>query len=153
MLISVNLDPARARVWQSRLVQDLRNDGHQVSLSRADVPSAPAPAGCNLLMLLERMIYGQPAGASAPVELPDLFFENQRFADKPGLIFDLSGAPISGNSLQIPSIVPLYDGLPGEAAAMSAILAGRAPSITIARKTPSKASPELFAAGIPAIET
>jgi hypothetical protein len=122
--IRMILNPARARVWHRRLAEALRKQGHTVSLAIST--ARPAPLSVNLLMTLERLVYGQK------VDAPGAFWQPEATAvpsDADDLILDMTGAPAPATSTR--TLQPIYAGALAEDAAIVALLVGKPPEIGV----------------------
>jgi hypothetical protein len=130
-----------ARRWQANLAAALRRAGHSVA-SRYEAPAPTRYSGVELLLELERLAYGAQSLAFAREDIPD-----EAPQSGSGLAIDLREQPMEdGDAI---TLVPLFDGAPGEAALLAALLDGRVPEITIARWG---VEPQIVARGLPALE-
>jgi hypothetical protein len=129
-----------ARRWQANLAAALRRDGHSVA-TRYEAPAAPRYRGVELLLELERLAYRTQPLAFAREDIPD---EAARGSD---ITIDLREQPRADGAAT--TLVPLFDGAPGEGALIAALLAQRAPEITVVRWG---AEPQIVARGMPALE-
>ena len=124
MLLSVRLDFETVRLWQVQLLERLsRRPGVQILVE----PTAgqPVPPGIERLLRLERTLHGLPGtGLLSPVPQARLDAFGRRRAATPDLILDLYGG-----SDDAPDRVwrLLYDGAPGEAGLLHAIMRSGAP--------------------------
>lgn len=125
--------------WPLALGERLRRRGYGVGVVR--VLGAPAPPGLRLLLMLERMLFrtGLETSSEAPPPL-----------EAADVVVDLSGkAPAD---VKTPTLYPLFDGAPGDAAAANALLERRAPRIDVILLEP-EAAPRRIATATPALET
>ena len=140
MRILIAIDAGGARNWHVGLGEALRRDGHEVAFGFAARPRADKAVA--RLLACERVFYRispQHAFASAALaESPSLACD---------LVIDLAAQPFAGES----RLVPLYNGLPGDAAALACILAGLSPQVAIDwQRAPAAAT--TMACGTPGIE-
>ncbi|HEU0151266.1 MAG TPA: hypothetical protein VFR21_30910, partial [Bradyrhizobium sp.] len=130
-----------ARRWQANFAEALRRDGHSVA-TQYETPAAARSRGVELLLELERLAYGAQSLAFAREDIPD-----EAPQSSSDLTIDLRERPTDDGN--IVTLVPLFDGAPGEAALIAAMLEQRAPEITIARWG---TEPQIVARGLPALE-
>ena len=113
--------------WHVWLLEELRQD-HRVDVELVSGPSCPP--GLKLLLALERLLYGGQKEHAACSITPD------QIADRPGdghpapdLVIDLSGtAETTG---QVPALVPLFNGQPGDLALINRLLDRQRPETTL----------------------
>ena len=133
------------RRWQARLAAAIERDGHAVALEFASSKSAPSQ-GLALLLEMERLAYGARPGAFEKDRVPA---NDARNGAPYAVVIDLRDSPEirdgSGHTL-----VPLFDGVPGESALIAALLDKRAPEIGIARWGET---PQIVARGLPVLES
>jgi hypothetical protein len=105
--------------------------------------------GLSLLVALERLIYGiaLPLRGEAVV-WPERFSKGQSERD---LVVDFEGGALGAHSIAS-TLVPLFDGMPGEAGALDAILDGRAPQLSIALSQSGDSGVRTIATALPALE-
>jgi hypothetical protein len=143
--IEVRLDPSCIRRWHLNLAATLASKQVGVSVRVDENLAASLPASVELLLSLERMLMG-PARGGLAGKVAWTEFAGYQADGKSDLVVDLTSGlqAVSGTF----SLRPLYDGLPGEAAAFAALLAGRCPIIEIEQQ------PELriLARGRPSLE-
>ncbi|MEA2757719.1 MAG: hypothetical protein QOH65_332 [Methylobacteriaceae bacterium] len=115
-----------ARAWQAALAAALRDAGHSV-IRKVEVPAAVAKsAAVELVLEFERLAYGARSQAFA---LQDAGADET----SPGsdITIDLRDLPASqADEIRL---VALFDGSPGEAGLIGAMIDGRAPEIVIVR--------------------
>jgi hypothetical protein len=128
MLVEVRVDQAAARLWHLRLIERLNKiPGVLVGVSWGG-QAQPLPNCISLLFLLEQMINGLPSGGLAEAAPQNAFLPYVlEPAAKPDVVLDLCGsAETSAKRWYV-----TFDGSCGEAAALGALLLGRAPVIGI----------------------
>src|SRR5947209_14836386 len=130
-----------ARRWHANLAAALRADGHSVA-TRYEAPPAARNRGVELLLELERIAYRAHSPAFAREDIPDEAPQSSGH-----IIIDLREQPMASRSTS--TLAPLFDGAPGEAGLLAALLEQRAPEITVARWA---AEPQIVARGLPALE-
>jgi hypothetical protein len=127
--VALRINPSRMRRVHQEIVTRLASEGAHVSVELVEQIDS-LPAAVDLLFELERIIYrlrglrpsdrcawdDKTSAKGSPDSLPDL-------------IFDLSGGERIPASPRV--IRPLYDGIPGEAALIGALTAGRMPIIDL----------------------
>jgi hypothetical protein len=143
-------DGGAPRRWQIELAEGLVAAGHEVALAtsghaRTDVMGEGFP----LLVQLESLIYGiaHPLQSEASIWPSSL----RRKLEQVDLVVDFGGEALS-SSVAVPTLIPLYDGIAGEAAAVGAVLDGRSPSLAIGLRSPGDGEARLVAAAQPALE-
>ncbi len=122
-IIRLRLDPGRLFRWHVWLAQELRAiAGARLCIEVA--ASAPLPPAARALLALERALYGgmHAADAVSPDMLPPA-----PPCSEAALTIDITGRPRAEAGV----IAPLHDGAAEEAAALAAVLAGRAPFLSI----------------------
>jgi len=127
--VALRIDPLRTRRLHYEIVARLVSKGARVAIlfGRA---AAPLPPSVDLLVSFERLVY-QLRGPRLSDSLP---YEDRKLPraapdDRFDIVLDLCGddsTPTGGRTIR-----PLYDGVPGEAALIGALLAGRMPVIDI----------------------
>jgi hypothetical protein len=128
-----------ARRWQVNLAAALRGAGHSVAHR---IEGAAPHGGVELLLDFERLVYGAQSSAFAREDAPAQDSPNSR-----DLTIDLREQPASDAGEA--RLVPFFDGAPGEAALIGALIEARAPEITIVR---AGEEPEVLARGSPSLE-
>ncbi|HXY59354.1 MAG TPA: formyl transferase [Methylocystis sp.] len=124
--------------WPAELCRRLQRRG--VAAGVVTVPGELPLQGLKLLLLLERTLFHlQPLSAVAPPAT----------LDAPDIVIDLSGAAPS--EVETPTLYPLFDGAPGDAAIANALLSRRAPVVDILCLAPGQ-SPRRIATATPALE-
>lgn len=132
MQIAVTLDPGRLRRWHAWVLDGLAARGlGDVAVHFAPSSPSASPAGLELLLRLERQT-GRAGRQSAlePMSPGDPAFARRTHSGTAaGLAIDLGGAgrPLAANALAL-----LFDGSQDERALWLALLAGRAPAISVA---------------------
>ena len=122
------VDPARARIWQRRLAEALRARGHRVAIGVRHGTTG-APLAVSLLLMLERLVYGQRDHAAAG-EWRWAELEREAAAsesDQPDLVLDLTGAETPAGPIR--TLRPTYAGSLVEEFAIFELLEGRIPQI------------------------
>ena len=140
-LVEVRLDPAGLRRWHLWLLEELEEAGMEVCIAPVSAPGLPPEA--RALLLLERVLYG---GCHAMDAVDGGALPRPSACGEPGAVIDLTGGKAATGEDGV--LVPLYDGAPEEAAAMAAVLDGRAPFLEIA----TGADGGRVAVGLPAME-
>ena len=124
--------------WPAALCRRLARSG--VTAGVVAVPGLPAPQGLRLLLLLERTLFRVPPDPAAVPPAP---------LDAADISIDLSGAAPA--QVETPTLYPLFDGAPGDAAIARALLFRRAPVIDILYVEPGQ-GPRRVATATPALE-
>jgi len=129
MNVTLRLDPCRLRCWHVHLAERLaRRNGVRLAVEFID-GGTPLPSSLELLLSLERLIYGIAVNDMTMPAKPDALAQ-YRYADGPtDCVIDFTNAAgkAAGSTLRI-----LFDGIADEAAAVAALLEGRTPFVTIA---------------------
>ena len=149
MRIEFSDDACGPRNWRVGLARRLKAGGHRATCQRRNGPrDQGAEAGFALLFAFERIVYGiaVPDAIDAKAVMPNAMPDDA----KPELAIDFDGSALA-SPVEILALVPLYDGRPGEAAAMEALLDGRAPSLSVALRAPADGEARLVATGLPAL--
>ncbi len=139
--MEVRLDPASLRRWHLWLLEELEEAGMEVRITPAGASGLPPPA--RALLLLERTLYG---GRHAMDAVDGDTLPLRPASGPPTAVIDLTGRKTAAGEKGV--LVPLYDGVPEEVAAMAAVLDGRAPFLEIAVGTEERR----VAVGLPAME-
>ncbi len=143
MRIEIAVPPRRMRAGIVALARRLQRDGHATRVALVD-DAEPAIPGLDLLLLLERLLYGPPRrDGLAPAGRSEAMFEGG--AD---LVIDLTAG---GRAAGAPTLAPTFDAVRGETAALSALLEGRAPIVAIVFRA-GDTPPREAARGLPALE-
>src|SRR3954447_9781312 len=126
--IALRIDPSRMRRVHQEMAARLASEGARVSFEFVDSAES-LPAAVDLLFELERIIYRLRGLRPSDRCECDEKTSSKAWPDSlPDLIFDLSG----GEGTLGPRVVrPVYDGVPGEAALVGALTAGRMPIIDL----------------------
>ncbi|MFI5013751.1 MAG: formyl transferase [Hyphomicrobiales bacterium] len=150
MRIAFESSASQPRRWCVVLAERLEAQGHEVVLDRRTRPDgAPLRARLDLLFMLERLLYGIAGpGPSQPAAWPPRLA--QRDHASCDLAIDFDGKAVAG-AVDVPTLTPLYDGAPDEAAAMDAILDGRAPRLSLALRDPGDGAVRSVATALPAL--
>ncbi len=131
MQIAIKLDPMRLRRWHLWLLDALSTHGFPAAqVLFAPSPAPRLPAGVELLLRLERKT-GRVAALNALDHMPasdPAFARSSHSGTPPRLIIDLSG---TASLAEATTLVPLFDGSADERALWAALLAGRAPAISV----------------------
>jgi hypothetical protein len=145
--VELRLDPAQLRRWHFELMSRLESEGiaHVVAVSHGKAPALPASVA--LLLRLERMVRRLPGPHRIDELGADALQRPWPSGETPDIVLDFTGdAKLSGSALILRI---LYDGLPGEASLMGALLEGRAPLVGIE----AAGEGSVVAQGLPSIET
>jgi hypothetical protein len=149
VIVEFRFDEARPRAWMIRLAK-LLDDG-QTDIQIAWLTTgATRPAGLEALFELERMLLrgGKASGADAVGK--DACGSVARTDRNPDIVVDftdLKPGPVPPRAPRL-YLRPLYNGAPGEDAALTAILSGDLPFIEIRNEK----SGEIIDAGLPSAE-
>ncbi len=125
MHICLRLDPGRLLRWHVWLAQELRAiEGARLHIVADSAP--PWPLGMAALLALEQVLHGGAHGCNivAPDALPAPPVAECAHAD---MTISLTGKGLGGDGI----VVPLFDRGAGEAAALGAVLEGRAPVLEV----------------------
>ena len=151
MRIGVIVDGRALRFWQVELAHRLREAGHVVNIMRRD--AVLAMLGIEFVGQIERFIYDFPdrqAGAVVGAyEAAKIVAEDPNF--QADLTIDTIGA-LSRGPVMFPVLTPLCDDCAGEAAAVKALLAQRAPQLAIEFRNGTNSTPKRVAQGVPGLE-
>ena len=129
MKIRLAIDPARARLWQRGLADDLRASGHDVSIALRPV-GPPQPWAIGFMLGLERLAYGaRPQSPGAPWTGRALKDEASPDGEA-DLEIDLTGHRPALDARR--TLRPVYGEALVEDAAIAALLDGRIPAIGVA---------------------
>ena len=110
--------------WHRALAEQLAADGADVLIALRPPRGAPPPSTA-LIEALEDLLDRGPRPRETESEAPGAWsVEREGDAD---LVFDLTGS----SEPEANTIVPLFDGAPGDGASDLALLAGRAPWIEL----------------------
>lgn len=130
MLIQLTLDPARLWRWHGVLVQALAAIPGQRVRVAFSAASETHPAALGLALQLEQAIgrrgEAHPFDPAAPAD----FTPWAQPGAPAGLVIDLAASAPELNP-KVPTLMPLYNGAPGEAAFWSALLDGKAPALAL----------------------
>ncbi len=143
--IELRLPRHCVRRWHVNLAAALRRTGAGISVGFGDTRPSSLPSSIELLLTVERMLSGRTRSSLSDKVEPDAI-EVQTFDGGSDLILDLSSDP--QNVVAAASLRPLYDGVADEAAAFSALLAGRCPIIEIEQHPDKK----IVARGRPSLD-
>lgn len=131
LAIRVHVDPARAREWQRRAIEDLRAKGHDVRIAIA-APGRPLPLIVTALLTLERLVARGTASTPSGVGFGDAWraaAANEPPGFQPDLVLDLTNgvaAPGPVRTLRV-----LYSGSTSEEYGLLSLLHGVAPALGI----------------------
>jgi hypothetical protein len=126
--LSLLVDPARLLRFHLVLAQRLRERGFEVTFVRRRAEVA-APSSVELLLELERLIYRRRNSLTEKIDASALEFGEAASLRNDAVEIDLCGSAESElpeNAWRL-----LFDGAPGEAALLAALLHGRAPVIEL----------------------
>ena len=144
MRIEIAVPQGHTRHSHAALAERLRGAGHATRFSLHDAPGC-FPAGFRLLAMLERTIYQPPLiDMLRPCE-----FDLRGFDGAADILIDLTGGAAPRG---MRTLAPLFDRDPSEAAALSAILDGRAPELHIVEWFGQGDATRQRAHGLPALE-
>ncbi|MBV9393854.1 MAG: hypothetical protein JOZ84_05520, partial [Methylobacteriaceae bacterium] len=129
------------RLWHRRLAAALKRHGHEVALEFETSKEAHS-AGLGLVLEFERLAYGI---RSTAFERQDAAPQQAR--TRADIVVDLRERPSSQANAIV--LAPLFDGVPGEAALIAALLGNEAPEITIVRWD---GAPQAIARALPVVE-
>ena len=125
MHICLRIDPGRLLRWHVWLAQELRAiEGARLHIAADSAP--PWPLGMAALLALEQVLHGGAHGCNivAPDALPAPPVAECAHGD---MTISLTGKGLGGDGI----VVPLFDRGAGEAAALGAVLEGRAPVLEV----------------------
>lgn len=127
MIIELHCDPKRPRAWIADAVQALQRDGHAVHLRWIEAATSP-PRRIDQLFALEKRVLqaGRPCGT----DLIDRATLPITTAAPVDVVIDFTDAPAREAAARS-YLRPLYNGEPGETAALTALLAGDMPVIEL----------------------
>jgi len=128
MNLTLRLDPCRLRRWHAQLAERLaRRNGARVSVEFID-GGTPLPNSLELLLSLERLIYGIAVDdITLPAE-PDALARFRHVDGSTDCVIDFTNA---AEKAAVPTLRILFDGIADEASAVAALLQGRTPFVTI----------------------
>jgi len=150
MRIGLRGSASPPRKWSVALAEQLAAQGHEIVIDCTHPPSGDGVgAGLSLLFMLERLLYGI-AGATLgePAAWPAKLSCGERDCD---LAIDFAGEALSG-PVEVPTLTPLYAGIPGEVAGMDVLLEGKTPLLSLALRLPGDGQARSVATVLPAIE-
>ncbi|MGY3484586.1 hypothetical protein ACVW1C_002469 [Bradyrhizobium sp. USDA 4011] len=127
MIIEFRCDRAQPRLWMCREPLRVNDQDIPVQIAGTTTPE-PRPAGLDILFELERIVLrkGKAGGADRLKAIP----ERPRAGD-PDVVVDFTSAARDPNCSARLYLRPRFNGLTGESAVLSAILAGDLPVIEI----------------------
>jgi hypothetical protein len=128
MNLTLRLDPDRLRRWHLRLAERLARRKDVRLAVEFTGGGGPLPHALELLLSLERLIYGIARDDMTVPAKPD---DLARFRDadvSSDCLIDFTSAAPSAN---ISTLRVLFDGVTDEAAAIAALIEGRTPYITV----------------------
>lgn len=129
MMIEFRCETEHARLWMNR--ESLSVNGREIPIQIAWLATTEArPAGLEALFELERLVLrkGKRGGADRLKVIPR---QSRHCIGKPDVIVDFTGARRNPDCSARLYLRPLFNGRPGENAALAAILAGDLPVIEI----------------------
>src|SRR5665213_4170536 len=130
MIVELRFDDARSRAWMARMAKLLDDGTSDVQIAWVR-PAAPRPAGLEALFELERMVLrGGKAGGSDAVA-KDACGQPRQPGRKPDIVVDFTDLERDPAVTPRLYLRPLYNGAAGEAAVLTAVLAGDLPVIEI----------------------
>jgi hypothetical protein len=150
MRIELKNDAGSPLRWQVAVADRLRSAGHDIAcVERPGSIGHSLGGGFSLLLRLERLIYGfagplRSEAGSWPTSLA-------RTSEERDLVVDFTGEALT-SPVTVPTLVPLYDGVASETAAVAALLDSRSPLLAIALRRPGDGSARIVARALPAIE-
>jgi hypothetical protein len=145
MQIDIEIDAAHARRFHRLLRNRLARQFPRALIRLKPVEgTAPPPRAATTLLALERLVV---RGSRETLCDPLPSIEGAFFGlDHPDIVVDLTGGR-AGEATAAMTLRPLYDGDPSETAMIGALMAGRAPEISIER-----APGQIVCAGFPSLE-
>jgi hypothetical protein len=147
VIVEFRFDEARPRAWMVRLATGL-DSGHSDLQIAWLKTGASRPAGLEALFELERMLLrgGKAGGADAVSK--DACGRVRPIDRDPDIVVDFTGLEPDWTCTPRLYLRPLYNGVPGEDAALTAILSGDLPLIEIRNEIGG----EIIDAGLPSAE-
>jgi hypothetical protein len=143
MKLTLRLDPNRLRRWHVRLAERLARRPDTAIAVEWHEDGEPFPSAVPLLLALERLVYGIPAGVTDAATRSQLAGYAPHDAD---LVLDFTGAaPRAGR----PAWRIMFDGAADEAAALAALIEQRTPVVEVV----DAATGAVIAAGHPGTES
>ena len=146
MHVELCIDQRALRRWHLDLARSLRElPGVAVGIRWAPPEGEPTPACGRVLFAPERTVHALPDGPASPLEPDDLARHVGEGGARPDVAVDLAGtSPASAER----RLLVTFDGVPGEAAALAALLHGRMPAVGVS----DAASGTLLASGWPGLD-
>ena len=130
MLVELRFDDARPRAWMARMAKLLDDGNSDIQIAWVRT-AAPRPAGLEALFELERMVLrGGKAGGSDAVA-KDACGKPRQPGRQPDIVVDFTDLERDAAATPRLYLRPLYNGAAGEAAVLTAVLAGDLPVIEI----------------------
>ena len=146
MRVAIEVDRASGRRFHRLLCDWLARRFPEAAIALNAVEgAAPPPGAVGALLALERMIFRR--SRETPCDLLPLGQWGAPVSDAVDIIIDLSGRPRTAAGAAL-TLRPLYDGEPGDAAMIGALIGGRAPEIAIENLI----SGQIVCAGTPSLE-
>jgi hypothetical protein len=129
MIVELRFDDRRPRSWMRHLMALLETEPYDLQVAWVATDAA-RPAGLEALLDLERMMLrrGRFCGADRDPALRQADAQPLR---QPDIVLDFTAMPRDADCPARLYLRPLYDGEPGEDAALAAIVAGDLPLIEI----------------------
>lgn len=129
MNLTLRLDSGHLRRWHVRLAERLaRRENVQVAVEFSSGGKPLLPSAIELLLTLERLIYGVPANDITAPATPDDLAQFRRGDASADRVLDFTAADSDANT---PTWRVLFDGLSDDAAMFAALLEMRTPFVTI----------------------
>ena len=143
--IDLAINAGSIRQWHADLALAVLSAGHLVSWIISNGAAPTVPSSLELLLSIERLLYGEVRRYSADKMAPDKLPRSQG-GETASLMISLDATyrfPSGQSGMRL-----LYDGVAGEIPVFSALLAGRAPVIEVQRE------PEgvIIARAVPSLE-
>lgn len=146
MHVELCIDQRSLRRWHLDLARALGEMPRvAVGIRWAPPETEAIPACMGVLFAIERSVHALPDGPASPLEPNDLAGHVGLGGARPDVAIDLAGtSPATAKR----RLLVTFDGIPGEAAALAALLRGRMPAVAVS----DAESGELLASGWPGID-
>jgi hypothetical protein len=148
MIVELRFDDERPRAWMVRLAK-LLDDGHADIQIAWVKTGASRPVGLEGLFELERMLLRNGRASGADAVSKDACGAHKRTGRNPDIVVDFTDVEREAACSARLYLRPLYNGAPGEDAALAAVLSGDLPFIEIRNEIGG----EILDAGLPSAET